>query len=88
MSCARGKLKELREALREGETASEYYLKSSLLGILSVTGYEGVYKDVSMDRLFSGKGLDRKTFIKTGDNKKRSLFFDGIEIIDTFVALY
>ncbi|MCI8838208.1 MAG: hypothetical protein HFG74_09120 [Hungatella sp.] len=87
MSCARGKLKELREALREGETASEYYLKSSLLGILSVTGYEGVYKDVSMDRLFSGKGLDRKTFIKTGDNKKRSLFFDGIEIIDTFVAL-
>lgn len=86
-SYARGKLKEFREALKEGETASEYYLKSNLLGELSVTGYEGVYKEIDMSRMFSGQGLEGKTFVETADKKKRSLYFDGIEIIDTFVAL-
>ena len=88
LSYARGKLKEFRKALKEGETASEYYLKSNLLSILAVTGYEGVYKDdVSKEKLFSGEGLEGKTFIETSDGKKRALYFDGIEIIDTFVAL-
>ena len=84
---ARGKLKEFREALRAGEKASEYYLKSSLLEELTLVGYEGVYKETGLDRLLSGQGLEREIFIETGDGKKRSLYFDGIEIMDTFVAL-
>ncbi len=87
LSYARGKLKEFREALKEGETASEYYLKSNLLNELAVTGYEGVYKEIDMSRLFSGQGLEKKTFIDTGDGKRRCLYFDGIEMADTFVAL-
>lgn len=86
-SYARGKLKEFREALKAGETASAYYLRSNLLSELAVVGYEGIYKDIEMDKVFSGKGLEGKTFIETGDGKKRSLYFDGIEIIDTFVSL-
>lgn len=87
LSYARGKLKEFREALKEGEVASVYYRKSNLLSELSITGYEGVYKELDTSKLFSGEGLEGKTFIETSDGKKRSLFFDGIEIVDTFVPL-
>lgn len=87
LSYARGKLKEFREALKEGECPSQYYLKSNLLSELSVTGYEGVYKELDTSKLFTGKGLEGMTFIETSDGKKRSLFFDGIEIVDTFIAL-
>lgn len=86
-SYARGKLKEFREALKEGEVNSEYYRKSNLLSVLAVTGYEGVYKEPDTSKLFTGKGLEGMTFIETSDGKKRSLFFDGIEIVDTFIAL-
>lgn len=87
LSYARGKLKEFREALKAGETASTYYLKNNLLSELSIAGYEGIYKEIDLDQLFSGKGLKGETFIETRDGKKRSLYFDGIELIDTFVAL-
>lgn len=86
-SYARGKLKEFREALKEGEVNSEYYRKSNLLNELAVTGYEGVYKELDTSKLFTGKGLEGMTFIETSDGRKRSLFFDGIEIVDTFVPL-
>lgn len=84
---AKGKLKEFREALRSGETTAKYYLESNLLEELSLTGYEGIYKELELDKLFSGQGIERKVFVDTCDGKKRSLFFDSIEMMDTFVAL-
>lgn len=84
---ARGKLKEFREALKDGETAAEYYLRSNLLEELALTGYEGIYKELELDKLFSGQGIERKVFADTCDGERRSLFFDSIEMMDTFVAL-
>ena len=52
-----------------------------------MTGYEGIYKELELDKLFSGQGIERKVFVDTCDGKKRSLFFDSIEMMDTFVAL-
>lgn len=87
-SYARGKLKELREALKEGEIASEYYLKSNLLWEMAMTVYNDVYKEeLDTSRVFSGEGLERRIFIETSDGERRSLYFDGIEMADTFVAL-
>lgn len=87
ISYARGKLKEFREVLKEGERAAGYYLKYNLMEELALTGCEGIFCDLSSDRLFSGKGLDRQIFIETADHKKRSLYFDAIELLDTFVRL-
>lgn len=88
LSYARGKMKELREALREGETASRYYLKSNLLWELAVNVYNGIYEEtMDTSRMFSGEGLEGEIFVKTSDGEKRSLYFDGIEMVDTFVAL-
>ena len=84
---AKGKLKEFREALKAGETAAGYYLRSNLLEELSLAGYEGVYKELEFDKLFSGQGIERKVFADTCDGERRSLFFDSIEMMDTFVAL-
>ncbi len=84
---ARGKIKEFRTALKAGEKASEYYLKSKLMDEFSMMGFEGIYKEIGLERLFSGQGLERKVFVETNDQKKRSLYFDGIEMIDTFVPL-
>ena len=84
---ARGKLKEFREALRSGEKAAQYYLKSNLLEELSLAGYEGIYKELEFDQLFSGQGLEGKIFADTCDGERRSLFFDSIEMMDTFVEL-
>jgi len=84
---ARGKLKEFREALKTGENAAEYYLRKNLMEELSLVGYEGIYKEIGMDNLFTGKGLETKIYVDTENGKRRSLFFDAIELIDTFIAL-
>lgn len=87
LSYARGKIKEFREELKKGEQESQYYLKKNLMNDFSMAGYEGIYKEICLDRLFQGKGLEQKIFIKTLDGENRSLYFDAIELLDTFVAL-
>jgi hypothetical protein len=81
----RGKLKELRNALKEGEQSSEYFMKSNLIYDLALIDNEG--KKIDTDKIASGKGLDRKIFVRTADGKERSLLFDGIEIMDTYISL-
>lgn len=87
MLYARGKIKEFREALKEGEEAADYYVKSQLMEDYSVAGYSGIFIDMDYDRLLSGKGQESGIFIKTKDGVKRSLYFDAIELLDTFTAL-
>ena len=81
---ARGKFKNLREALKAGEKEAEYYLKSNLIHELALVGYE---REIRTDRLFQGEGLERKIFVKTQDGKERSLYFDAIELLDAFIPL-
>lgn len=84
---ARGKIKEFREALKDGEQAAWYYLKNNLIDDFAMLGYAGIYTNLKYDRLFTGEGQDRKLFIETTDGKERSLFFDAIELLDTYVKL-
>lgn len=82
---SRGKVKELRTALKEGGEAVKYYMKSNLIDDLPLLEQEG--KDIDTGKLFQGKGLDRTVFVDTADGKSRSLLFDAIEIIDAYVGL-
>lgn len=83
---ARGKIKELRGVLKEGEKATEYYLKSSLMDVLDFDLFED--RDIleQVKQIGSGTQLERRAFLEI-DGKKHSLYFDAVEILDTFIAL-
>lgn len=83
---ARGKIKELRGALKEGEKAAEYYLKSSLMDALDLDLFEDRSISKQEGQMGSKTQPERRTFIEI-DGKKHSLYFDAVEILDTFIAL-
>lgn len=82
---SRGKVKELRSALKEGEQSAIYYMKSNLIDDLPLLEQEG--KDIEKSKIGQGKGMDRKIFVDTADGQKRSLLFDAIEMIDTYISI-
>jgi uncharacterized protein YwbE len=81
----RGKLKELRNPLKEGEQSAEYFMKSNLIYDLTLSCYEDT--DIDTGKIARGKGMDRKIFVTTADGRDRSLLFDAIEIMDTYISL-
>lgn len=83
---ARGKIKELRGVLKEGEKATEYYLKSSLMDILNLDLFEDHDREKQIKQIGTGTGLERRAFLESG-GKKHSLYFDAIEVLDTFISL-
>ena len=83
---ARGKIKEFCAALKEGEQTAWYYMKNNLMDELALVGFADIYEEVKNDRLFTGRGLDRKIFAQTADGKDRALFFDAIEMLDTYIS--
>lgn len=83
---ARGKIKELRGVLKEGEKATEYYLQSSLMDILDMDIFEDKNISEQTRQIGTGKGLERRVFVEVG-GKKHSLYFDAIEVLDTFISL-
>ncbi len=87
ISYARGKIKELRSYLKQGENAAKYYMKCNLIDELSLIGYQGIFREVDPEKAFTGTPLERNIFEQTHDEKKRCLLFDAIEILDTFIAL-
>ena len=84
-SYARGKIKRIRGALKEGKEATEYYLDSNLLDDFRTEVVMGIYKESNLENAFSGNTSDRKFFIETADGVERSVIFDAIEIMDVFV---
>lgn len=82
---SRGKVKELRNALKEGENAAVYYMKSSLIDDLTLLEYIGA--EVETDKIGCGQGMDKKIFVETADGQERSLLFDVIEVMDTYISL-
>ena len=91
LAYARGKIKGLREAIREGETASKYYMKVRLLEDFAAAGHmreeEAQLDADTLAGLFSGKPDTRMLCADTRDGKRRSLYFDAIELLDTFIGL-
>lgn len=84
---ARGKIKELRSVLKKGEVESRNYIRFNSLEDILYKPIEHFDKDVSKQLLNlnqnESKGLEKLIFSKEGD----CLFFDGIEIMDTFIKL-
>ena len=70
-SLARGKVKGLRQAIKQGECATETYLKFNKMTDITVGCPE----------------VERKSFITTQDGITRSVLFDAIEVVDAFIAL-
>ena len=62
-------------------------MKNNLMDELALEGFVGIYEEVKSNRLFTGKGLERKIFAQTADGIDRALFFDAIEILDTYINL-
>lgn len=83
---ARGKMKELRTVLKEGETAATSFTKFNKLDEIALEGYQGIYKEVSTDKIASGEGLERKLFVRTQDNVERAAIFDALEVWDTYIG--
>ena len=84
---ARGKIKELRSALKQGEKETRHFLQFNQIEDLMLDSYQGIFVDVDYKHTFEGDGLERKAFVKTNDGVERSLVFDAIEVLDTFVSL-
>lgn len=84
---ARGKLKELRNVLKQGEDATTYFLKFNQIESLKLVCYQDVFVEMELNKILTGQSIQQKIFVKTADGKNRSLLFDTIESLDTFIAL-
>ena len=84
---ARGKVKQLRGMLKQGEKEANHFMKFNQIEDLVLESYQGIFVDIDYTHTFDGDGLERKIFVKTYDQVERSILFDAIELLDTFVPL-
>ncbi|MCI5596737.1 MAG: hypothetical protein MR380_08545 [Lachnospiraceae bacterium] len=84
---SKGRLKELRNVLKQGEIRTEYYLKFHKISDIALEAYQDIYQKMTWDKIGTGQGLERKVFIRTMDGKTHSLLFDAIELLDTYIEL-
>ncbi len=84
---ARGKIKELRRYLGESEEIAWNYIRSNRIEPIVRDCYLGNFAEVQLNRIGSGQVQEQKLFVETSDKKQRCILYDGIELIDVFVAL-
>ena len=89
---ARGKLKELRTAVKQGRTAAEFFLHDRQIQDLLYHGFTAKYQTEEerkreYQKLVDGQGDLRKELFTEVDGTVRCLFFDAVEMIDHFKAL-
>ena len=84
-----GKLKELRGALKKGETATRNYLVFNQMEDILIENRPGhdEITEVDLMQLFSGKEMKGVAFVPQADDKKYSILYDSIELMDSFIAL-
>ena len=88
---ARSKIKELRQAFKQGRLESEYFLHDKQIGDLLYHAFDAEYR--SPDRrwayyrdMIRGAENLRKEAFREMDGVNRCLFFDAIEMMDHFTA--
>lgn len=84
-----GKIKELRSALKQGEVATRNYLVFNQMKDILIENRpdaDKVTTDV-FSKFFTGKVSKGEAFILQPDDKKHSLLYDSIELMDSFIAL-
>lgn len=84
-----GKVKELRAALKQGETATRNYLVFNQMKDIIVENRPKEDKITKEDlmELFSGYSEEGMSFILQSDGRKHSILYDSIELMDTYIAL-
>lgn len=81
---ATGKIKNLRNVLKEGEIASKYYLEfNRMKDILTESGND----KIDLSKIFTGSAHNSEIFAIQSDGRKHSLLFDAIEVLDTFILI-
>lgn len=88
---ARSKLKELRTAIKQGETESAFFVEEKEIRDLLYHDFSSRYRGEEEKRrkyaeLGRGQKLDKQIFRTIGETK-RCLFFDAIEMLDHFQLL-
>lgn len=86
ISYARGKMKELRNVLKQGKESTASFIKFNKIDQIALESYQGIYEDVTTEKIGSGQGLERKIFIKTNDEIERATIFDALEVWDTYIG--
>lgn len=84
----KGKIKELRGALKKGKIATQNYLEFNQMEEILVENRpkeEGIQK-ADLMRLFTGHTEKGDAFLKQDDEKEHSILFDAIELMDSFIA--
>ena len=91
---ARGKLKDLRTALKQGETETRFYLADRQVSDLLYHPFDAKYQNAdayhrALKRIMTWRLSETKEAFSAPDDTgiKRSLFFDALEMIDHFEAL-
>lgn len=82
-----GSLKQLRGVLKKGSEATDEYLKFHKMESLRRDVYLNIYKEINYAGALTGKAQEGKLFETTVDGKCRSLIFDAIEMMDTYLPL-
>ena len=88
---ARSKIKELRNAIKQGRTATEYFLHTQSIEDLRFHSFSARYRQADEQqeqfrKAIAGVGL-RKNVFEEIDGVTRCLFFDALEMIDHFEAV-
>ena len=84
---SRGRLKELRTVLKQGENAAKHYLHFHKIEEVTRDSYQEIFTEVDISGIGMGKQLERKIFLETQDGKNRTILFDAIELLDTYLEL-
>lgn len=81
----RGKLKEMRSSIHKGKDEVERYLKFYKLDTVGRDTWYGVFEPLHLPE-FNGERSNKPiTYHDTADGINRSLLFDAIELMDTFI---
>lgn len=84
---ARGKIKELKSALKKGELQARHFLQFNKIESIISESYYGIYNEMDYSRVLTGQEMEKPIFIKTSDRKCRTFLFDAIEMMDTYIGL-
>lgn len=86
---ARSKIKELRQAFKQGQLESEFFLHDKQIGDLLYHAFEAEYRSSDQrwayyQDMLRGKADIQKKAFQEMDGVARCLFFDAIEMVDHF----
>lgn len=86
-SYARGKMKELRAVLKQGELQARHFLKFNKIETVILESYYGIFREMDYSKVFTGQEMEKPIFVKTSGEECRSFLFDAIEMMDTYLEL-